>query len=126
MTAMPMTLWTELFLQENKSADIDFAFLATRGGLFRFYDNSNPGESKTIENDLAQYGDLYKEDRYPMFYRRAASYPSGTYVYSQGAGNFRIVFNFYEHRENLENFNFLKENFDLLKIPIFQKYILIC
>lgn len=92
MTGMPFTLWTELFRHTKNSADIDFAFLATRGGLLRFYDNSNPGESKTILNNLAKYGNLYKQDQYPLFYRRAASYPSGTYVYSQSMKNFRKVF----------------------------------
>jgi hypothetical protein len=82
MTAMPMTLWTELFIQDKKSRMIDFAFLVTRGGLIRFYDNSAPGNAKNISPDLEKYGKLFSNGRYPLFYRRAASYPQGTYVYS--------------------------------------------
>ena len=28
------------------------------------------------------YGPGFEENRYPLYYRRAASYPAGTYVYS--------------------------------------------
>ena len=81
-------MWAEFFRPEGDGTYIDFAFLATRGGLIRYYDNSGPGDRKTIKN-LAKYGDddtisdLYAANRYPLFYRRAATYPPGTYVYSQ-------------------------------------------
>lgn len=81
-------MWTEFLRPQGDSSFIDFAFLATRGGLVRFYDNSLAGQSKALL-DLAKYGDgdddtnLYSEQRYPLFYRRAATYPPGTYVYAQ-------------------------------------------
>ena len=35
-----------------------------------------------MQKDLRNYGELFLPDRYPLFYRRAASYKPGTYVYS--------------------------------------------
>ena len=88
MTSLPKTVWTELSLpQKRNSADIDFAFLATRGGLIRFQDFSPLGNAKTIERDLSKFGGLFTADRYPLFYRRAAGYPPGTFVYSQSTNS---------------------------------------
>ena len=81
-------MWSEFFKPKGDGTYIDFAFLATRGGLVRYYDNSQPGQGKTIQY-LSKYGDddtvtdLYAPNRYPLFYRRATTYPPGTYVYSQ-------------------------------------------
>ena len=86
MTSLPKTVWAERTEKRN-SADIDFAFLATRGGLIRFQDFSQLGKAKTIERDLSKFGGLFTADRYPLFYRRAAGYPPGTFVYSQATNS---------------------------------------
>ena len=93
---MYFQLWTEFLPAEKGKTNsnrklLEFAFLSTRSGLTRFFDNSPTGESKNVSKDLRNYGELFLPDRYPLFYRRAASYKPGTYVYSprkdQGYGN---------------------------------------
>ena len=47
ITALSSTVWVEDFKAKNDTGDIDFAFLATRGGLVRFHDNGAAGKAKS-------------------------------------------------------------------------------
>ena len=54
----------EDFRTKNDTSDIDFAFLATRGGLVRFHDNGATGKSKSAKI-LGTWTDLDKNEINP-------------------------------------------------------------
>ena len=109
ITSTCTNVWFEIFKKtggdKSQTNNVDFAFLATRGkilakglilywrnsgGLVRFYDNGGRGDSKSIDQ-LKRYGPGFQKNRYPLYYRRAASYPPGTYVFSHPNHTFKVM-----------------------------------
>ena len=68
ITSTVPNVWAEIMKKPKNKTDVDFAFLATRGGLVRFYDNGARGDSKTID-ELGNYGPGFQKNRYPLYYR---------------------------------------------------------
>jgi len=80
MTAILPGMWADYLRPTGVTAVIDFAYVLTRTGLLRFYDNSRTGNVVSI--DLLEPYDIgFEKFSYSRLFRIAASYKKGTTVY---------------------------------------------
>ncbi|XP_031754467.1 voltage-dependent calcium channel subunit alpha-2/delta-4 isoform X4 [Xenopus tropicalis] len=83
VTAPLEAYWTQLALNmSSKDEGIEVAFLGTRAGLMR--KNQFVGNEKLTNKKFLQYEDkesIFTMDHFPLWYRRAAEHPAGSFVY---------------------------------------------
>lgn len=80
MTAILPGMWADYLRPSGVTAVIDFAYVLTRTGLLRFYDNSRTGD--VISMDLLEPYEIgFEKFSYSRLFRIAASYKKGTTVY---------------------------------------------
>ncbi|XP_043943440.1 voltage-dependent calcium channel subunit alpha-2/delta-4 isoform X2 [Protopterus annectens] len=85
VTAPMEAYWTALSLNISKDSDegIEIAFLGTRAGLIR--SSLFTGAEKRTDKKFLTVEDkesIFTMDHFPLWYRRAAEYPPGSFVYS--------------------------------------------
>ncbi|XP_072001021.1 voltage-dependent calcium channel subunit alpha-2/delta-4 isoform X3 [Engystomops pustulosus] len=83
VTAPLEAYWTQLALNMTKQDDgIEVAFLGTRAGLIR--KNLFVGPEQMSNKKFLRYEEkesIFTMDHFPLWYRRAAEHPSGSFVY---------------------------------------------
>ncbi|MEE6478058.1 hypothetical protein FKM82_011726, partial [Ascaphus truei] len=83
VTAPLEAYWTQLALNMSSQEDgIEVAFLGTRAGLMR--SNLFVGSEKLSNNKFLHYEEkesIFTMDHFPLWYRRAAEHPPGSFVF---------------------------------------------
>ncbi|MGH0141041.1 UNVERIFIED_CONTAM: hypothetical protein FKN15_007570 [Acipenser sinensis] len=83
VTAPLEAYWTALVLNSSNSADgVEVAFLGTRAGLVRF--SQFVGSEKRVNKKFLTKADkdsIFTMDHFPLWYRRAAEHPPGSFIY---------------------------------------------
>ncbi|XP_058842409.1 voltage-dependent calcium channel subunit alpha-2/delta-4-like isoform X1 [Acipenser ruthenus] len=83
VTAPLEAYWTALVLNSSNSADgVEVAFLGTRAGLVRF--SLFVGSEKRVNKKFLTKADkdsIFTMDHFPLWYRRAAEHPPGSFIY---------------------------------------------
>ncbi|CAJ1054877.1 voltage-dependent calcium channel subunit alpha-2/delta-4 isoform X3 [Xyrichtys novacula] len=81
VTAPMEAYWTALMLNTSGMDDgIETAFLGTRSGLMRFQRYSGI-EKRVGKSFLTDKENMFTLDHFPLWYRRAAEYPTGKFLY---------------------------------------------
>uniref|UniRef100_A0A8C3IUG8 Calcium voltage-gated channel auxiliary subunit alpha2delta 4 n=1 Tax=Chrysemys picta bellii TaxID=8478 RepID=A0A8C3IUG8_CHRPI len=97
VTAPMEAYWTALALNmsDETEQEVETAFLGTRAGLMRSL--LYVGSEKLSNRKFLTLGDkesIFTMDHFPLWYRRAAEHPPGSFIYSitseEGAGNPRL------------------------------------
>ncbi|XP_038145294.1 voltage-dependent calcium channel subunit alpha-2/delta-4 [Cyprinodon tularosa] len=98
VTAPMEAYWTALMLNTSGVEDgIETAFLGTRSGLQRFLKYS--GIEKRVGKSFLTSTDkenMFTLDHFPVWYRRAAEYPAGQFLYYMPRQDTRDLFRDYE------------------------------
>uniref|UniRef100_A0A8C3TAB6 Calcium voltage-gated channel auxiliary subunit alpha2delta 4 n=1 Tax=Chelydra serpentina TaxID=8475 RepID=A0A8C3TAB6_CHESE len=94
VTAPMEAYWTALALNMSDETEqgVETAFLGTRAGLMRSL--LYVGSEKLLNRQFLTLGDkesIFTMDHFPLWYRRAAEHPPGSFIYSitseEGSGN---------------------------------------
>ncbi|XP_041636744.1 voltage-dependent calcium channel subunit alpha-2/delta-4 isoform X2 [Cheilinus undulatus] len=98
VTAPMEAYWTALMLNTSGMDEgIETAFLGTRSGLMRFQRytgiEKRTGKSFLTSTDKEN---MFTLDHFPLWYRRAAEYPAGKFLYYMPRQDTRDVFRDYE------------------------------
>uniref|UniRef100_A0A674IYU2 Calcium voltage-gated channel auxiliary subunit alpha2delta 4 n=1 Tax=Terrapene triunguis TaxID=2587831 RepID=A0A674IYU2_9SAUR len=97
VTAPMEAYWTALALNmsDKTEQEVETAFLGTRAGLMRSL--LYVGSEKLSNRQFLTLGDkesIFTMDHFPLWYRRAAEHPPGSFIYSitseEGSGNPRL------------------------------------
>uniref|UniRef100_A0A8C3NMK6 Uncharacterized protein n=1 Tax=Geospiza parvula TaxID=87175 RepID=A0A8C3NMK6_GEOPR len=83
VTAPMEAYWTTLALNMDTEAGIEMAFLGTRAGLMRsaLYVGSEKISNKKFLTQKDKES-IFTMDHFPLWYRRAAEHPPGSFIYS--------------------------------------------
>ncbi|XP_069048199.1 voltage-dependent calcium channel subunit alpha-2/delta-4 isoform X3 [Lepisosteus oculatus] len=99
VTAPLEAYWTALALNESSLDEgIEVAFLGTRAGLMRT--GQFVGSEKRLNKKFLTKGDkesIFTMDHFPLWYRRAAEHPPGSFIYYIPEEDTRDVFRDYEY-----------------------------
>ncbi|XP_068163481.1 voltage-dependent calcium channel subunit alpha-2/delta-4 [Antennarius striatus] len=98
VTAPMEAYWTALMLNESGMDEgVETAFLGTRSGLMRFQRYTGI-EKRTAKSFLtaADKENMFTLDHFPLWYRRAAEYPTGQFLYYIPREETRDAFRDYE------------------------------
>ncbi|KAM8739878.1 voltage-dependent calcium channel subunit alpha-2/delta-4 isoform 2-T2 [Acanthopagrus schlegelii] len=98
VTAPMEAYWTALMLNTSSMDDrVETVFLGTRSGLMRF--QRYTGIEKRIAKSFLTSADkenMFTLDHFPVWYRRAAEYPAGQFLYYMPRQETRDIFRDYE------------------------------
>uniref|UniRef100_A0A8C4YI84 Calcium voltage-gated channel auxiliary subunit alpha2delta 4 n=1 Tax=Gopherus evgoodei TaxID=1825980 RepID=A0A8C4YI84_9SAUR len=92
VTAPMEAYWTALALNIETEQGVEMAFLGTRAGLMRslLYVGSEKLSNRQFLT-LGEKESIFTMDHFPLWYRRAAEHPPGSFIYSitseEGSGN---------------------------------------
>uniref|UniRef100_A0A8C3UQ05 Calcium voltage-gated channel auxiliary subunit alpha2delta 4 n=1 Tax=Catharus ustulatus TaxID=91951 RepID=A0A8C3UQ05_CATUS len=83
VTAPMEAYWTTLALNMDTEAGVEMAFLGTRAGLMRsaLYVGSEKISNKKFLTQKDKES-IFTMDHFPLWYRRAAEHPPGSFIYS--------------------------------------------
>ncbi|KAG9339103.1 hypothetical protein JZ751_024134 [Albula glossodonta] len=98
VTAPMEAYWTALLLNADMEEGVETAFLGTRAGLMRI--SRYAGTEKRVARKFLTPSDkenLFTMDHFPLWYRRAAEHPPGSFLYYIPNPESRDVFRDYEY-----------------------------